>query len=71
MKESDVTYFGDDFGWGFYTFKNANLIDCIYYLFSNHHFEPGWTSYKISKIIQRKKYWFFGENTVIIELSKN
>ena len=67
-----VTYFGDDLGWGFYTFKGETLIDALYYVAQDGKiFDRSYTSYRISKIIQKKKYIFFGENTIIIEMTRD
>lgn len=65
-----VAYFGDDFGYGYYLFINMKLVDCIYYLADNNQFKPGWTNYRITNIIQRKKYWIFGDTIIKIELEK-
>jgi len=71
-----VDYFGDDLGWGFYTFTDATIMDAMYYLANNNHFsadENGkrFTNYSMTSIIEKKKYGFFGPNVVIVELTKD
>lgn len=66
----DVTYNGDDLGWGYYTFKNTTLEKALNYLEESHFFEDGWTDYRISLIREIKKYKFFGKKTYIIEVTR-
>ena len=67
-----VEYFGDDFGWGYYKFKGATRIEAIHHVAQDGKiFDESYTSYKITKISQKKKYFFFGENTVIIEMTRH